>query len=90
MSKENFLSESSIRDKPKKRLNLVLRERSVTTDKIADAAIDTSKIKERSVTADKLSEGIIDELYNVMYGKIPIIPDEEIDTLMGESKKEEK
>lgn len=66
MSKENYLSESALKDSPVKKYRLKLREGSVTTDKIADGnvttekvaegAIDTGRMADRSVTAEKIAD----------------------------------
>lgn len=69
MSKENYLSEAALKDKPQKKFVLKLKEGSVTSDKLADDsvtsdkipddAITTSKIRDKSITTDKLADGSI-------------------------------
>ena len=60
MHKEQYIGESTIRDTPKKKLSLMLRDEAVTTKKIKDFAVTTDKIADGAITKDKLSSGILD------------------------------
>lgn len=53
-TRDNYISNTRLRDKPKKPLSLVLKEGSVTTDKIAD----------KSISLDKLEESIKERIVN--------------------------
>lgn len=65
MSKEKYLSESTIKETPKQRFSIKLKDGSITSDKITDGAITTPKIKDSSVTKEKLSEDVQNTLNNV-------------------------
>lgn len=69
MSKENYLSEAALKDKPQKKFILKLKEGSVTSDKLAndsvtsdkilDDAITTSKIRDKNVITEKLADSSV-------------------------------
>lgn len=62
MGKEKYIGESAIKDSPRKRLSLMLRDGSVDTKKIADKAVTTEKIANGAVTREKLSDSILDDV----------------------------
>ena len=64
MSKGNYFSEAAMKDNPKKKLKLEIRDGSVTEKKIADGAVTTDKIENGAVTYEKLSEGITSDIKN--------------------------
>jgi hypothetical protein len=64
MNKGNYFSEAAMKDTPKKKLKLEIRDGSVTEKKIANNAVTTDKIKNGAVTYEKLSEGITSDIKN--------------------------
>lgn len=64
MNKGNYFSEAAIKDIPKKKLKLEIRDGSVTEKKIANNAVTTDKIENGAVTYEKLSEGITSDIQN--------------------------
>lgn len=64
MSKENYFSEAAMKDNPKKKLKLEIRDGSVTERKIAEDAVTTDKIKDGAVTYEKLSDNIMSDMKN--------------------------
>lgn len=66
MSKEikTYFSEAMLKDKPKKKLGLIINDGAVTTPKIRDKAVTEEKLAENSVSTDK----IID--HNVTWDKL--------------------
>lgn len=62
MNKGNYFSEAAMKDIPKKKLKLEIRDGSVTEKKIANNAVTTDKIKDGAVTYEKLSEGITSDI----------------------------
>lgn len=64
MNKGNYFSEAAMKDIPKKKLKLEIRDGSVTEKKIANNAVTTDKIKDGAVTYEKLSEGITSDIKN--------------------------
>ncbi len=64
MSKGNYFSEAAMKDIPKNKLKLEIRDGSVTERKIANNAVTTDKIKDGAVTYEKLSEGITSDMKN--------------------------
>ena len=61
MNKEKYIGESALKDKPGKKLTLVIKDGSVTTNKIADENVTTEKIANEAVTSDKLAEFAVTE-----------------------------
>ena len=61
---EKYISEVSMKDKPKIPIGLFLRDKSVTTRKLVDKAVTKEKLAENSVSTDK----IID--HNVTWDKL--------------------
>lgn len=59
MDKEKYLGEAALKDKPEKKLNLMIRDGSVTTSKLADSAVTTDKIADCSITNKKLAANSI-------------------------------
>ena len=64
MSKGNYFSEAAMKDIPKKKLKLEIRDGSVTERKIAEDAVTTDKIKDGAVTYEKLSDNILSDMKN--------------------------
>lgn len=58
MSKEKYIGEALLKDKPKKKLSLIIKDGSVVTSKIAD----------KNVTSDKLSDDVL-VAGNIKYGE---------------------
>lgn len=61
MSKEKYIGESALKDKPGKKLTLVIKDGSVTTNKIADENVTTEKVANEAVTSEKLAEFAVTE-----------------------------
>ena len=59
MSKEKYIGEASLKDKPGKKLTLVIKDGSVTTPKIADENVTTEKVANEAVTTPKIAEQAI-------------------------------
>lgn len=64
MNKGNYFSEAAMKDNPKKKLKLEIRDGSVTERKIAEDAVTTDKIKDGAVTYEKLSDNIMSDMKN--------------------------
>lgn len=56
MSKEKYIGEAALKDKPGKKLTLVIKDGSVTTNKIADENVTTEKVANEAVTTPKIAE----------------------------------
>lgn len=56
MSKEKYIGEAALKDKPGKKLTLVIKDSSVTTPKIADENVTTEKVANEAVTTPKIAE----------------------------------
>lgn len=54
MNIEKYLGETALKEKPRKKLTLVIKDGTVTTAKLSDDAITTGKIADGSITTDKL------------------------------------
>lgn len=56
MSKEmkTYFSEAMLKDKPKKKLGLIINDGAVTTRKLANEAVTEEKLADGAVTKDKL------------------------------------
>lgn len=61
MSKEKYIGEAALKNKPGKKLTLVIKDGSVTTNKIADENVTTEKVANEAVTSDKLAEFAVTE-----------------------------
>ena len=61
MIKEKYIGEAALNDKPGKKLTLVIKDSSVTTNKIADENVTTEKVANEAVTSDKLAEFAVTE-----------------------------
>lgn len=59
MSKEKYIGEAALKDKPDKKLTLVIKNGSVTTPKIADENVTTEKVANEAVTTPKIAEQAI-------------------------------
>ena len=59
MSKEKYIGEAALKDKPSKKLTLVIKDGSVTTNKIADENVTTEKVANEAVTTPKIAEQAI-------------------------------
>lgn len=56
MSKEKYIGEAPLKDKPGKKLTLVIKDDSVTTPKIADENVTTEKVANEAITTPKIAE----------------------------------
>lgn len=56
MSKEKYIGEAPLKDKPGKKLTLAIKDGSVTTPKIADENVTTEKVANEAVTTPKIAE----------------------------------
>lgn len=56
MNKEKYIGEAALKDKPGKKLTLVIKNGSVTTNKIADENVTTEKVANEAVTTPKIAE----------------------------------
>lgn len=56
MSKEKYIGEAALKDKPGKKLTLIIKDGSVTTPKIADENVTTEKVANEAVTTPKIAE----------------------------------
>ena len=61
MSKEKYIGEAALKGKPDKKLTLVIKDGSVTTNKIADENVTTEKVANEAVTTDKIAEFAVTE-----------------------------
>ena len=61
MNKEKYIGEAALKDKPGKKLTLVIKDGSVTTPKIADENVTTEKVASEAITSDKLAEFAVTE-----------------------------
>lgn len=59
MNKENYFGESAMKDHPKNKIKLEIREGSVVERKIAENAVTTGKIANSSVTKEKIMDGAV-------------------------------
>lgn len=59
MSKEKYIGEAPLKDKPGKKLTLVIKDGSVTTPKIADENVTTEKVANEAVTTEKVAKQAI-------------------------------
>ena len=59
MDKEKYIGEAPLKDKPGKKLTLVIKDGSVTTPKIADENVTTEKVANEAVTTPKIAEQAI-------------------------------
>ena len=59
MGKEKYIGEAPLKDKPGKKLTLVIKDGSVTTPKIADENVTTEKVANEAVTTPKIAEQAI-------------------------------
>lgn len=56
MNKEKYIGEAAFKDKPGKKLTLVIKDGSVTTPKIADENVTTEKVANEAITTPKIAE----------------------------------
>lgn len=56
MRTEKYIGEAALKDKPGKKLGLIIRDGSVTTNKIADENVTTEKVANEAVTTSKIAE----------------------------------
>lgn len=59
MNKENYFGESAMKDNPKNKIKLEIRDGSVVERKIAENAVTTGKIANSSVTEEKIMDGAV-------------------------------
>lgn len=62
MNKEKYIGESALNDKPGKKINLMIRDASITTPKLADVSVTTEKLADGAVSKDKLDSTIYQEI----------------------------
>lgn len=62
MNKEKYIGESALNDKPSKKINLMIRNGSITTPKLADGSVTTEKLADGAVSKDKLDPTIHQEI----------------------------
>lgn len=56
MNTEKYIGEAALKDKPGKKLGLIIRDGSVTTNKIADENVTTEKIAKEAITNNKMAK----------------------------------
>ncbi len=64
MSTEKYIGEAKLKDKSIKKLNFILKDESVTSEKLKKFSVTEDKISDRSITSKKISNGTI-ELYHL-------------------------
>ena len=62
MNKEKYIGESALNDKPGKKINLMIRDGSITTSKLADSSVTTEKLVDGAVSKEKLDPTIHQEI----------------------------
>lgn len=62
MNKEKYIGESALNDKPGKKINLMIRDGSITTPKLADSSVTTEKIAAEAVTEEKISPSTLESI----------------------------
>ena len=62
MNKEKYIGESALNDKPSKKINLMIRDGSITTSKLADGSVTTEKFANGAVSKEKLDPTIHQEI----------------------------
>lgn len=56
MNKEKYIGEAALKNKPGKKLTLVIKDGSVTAEKLAESSVETSKIRNEAITNDKMAQ----------------------------------
>lgn len=59
MSKDRYLSEAALKDKPVKRFTIKIKDSSITPQKIANSSITTEKLADNAVTTEKIAQGAV-------------------------------
>ena len=62
MNKEKYIGESALNDKPGKKINLMIRDGSITTSKLAEGSVTTEKLADGAVSKEKLDPTIHQEI----------------------------
>lgn len=57
---EKYISEAKLRKVPKKKLGLVINDEAITTPKIAQNAVTSSKVNDGAITLPKINSNAID------------------------------
>ena len=70
---EKYISEALMKDKPKIPIGLFLRDKSVTTRKLANEAVTEEKLADGAVTKDKLGGDALKQLNDVVKHVYPRI-----------------
>ena len=70
---EKYISEASMKNKPKIPVGLFLRDKSVTTRKLANEAVTEEKLADGAVTKDKLGGDALKQLNDVVKHVYPRI-----------------
>lgn len=69
MSKDRYFGESALKNKPSKKLVIMIRDGSITNSKIADEAVTENKLAEHAVTSSILGNGAV-ERANIQEGAV--------------------
>ena len=64
MSTQKYIGEAKLKDKSIKKLNFILKDGSVTSEKLKKFSVTEDKISDKSITSKKISNGTI-ELYHL-------------------------
>ena len=62
MRTEKYIGEAALNDKPGKKINLMIRDGSITTSKLADGSVTTEKLADGAVSKEKLDPTIHQEI----------------------------
>ena len=62
MSKEKYFGESALKNKPNKKLVIMIRDSSITNSKIADEAVTKNKLKDNTIGVEKLDPKLRDTI----------------------------
>ncbi len=69
MSKDRYFGESALKNKPSKKLVVMIRDGSITNSKIADEAVTENKLAEHAVTSSILGNGAVERV-NIQEGAV--------------------
>lgn len=75
MSKDRYLSEAALKDKPQKRFTIKIKDASITDKKLADGSITTEKLSDKSITSEK----IVDNAIGTVHIKSNAVTSEKLD-----------
>lgn len=57
---EIYLSESPLNGKPCKKINIVIKDKAITTSKLADGSVTSDKLSDNAVTGEKIQKETIE------------------------------